>query len=154
LNNQDRRSALLNLNQPSGCTPEMEDFSIFKSKERTKKCVVHHSLFVPHIPLFEKNVKRNSSVSELIALNERHYDANTNTSGLLLSSLSYTTSCSSHIQMRQTVRHSKVAESHYKKYEHPPTQFKRKRIKDIDLRFTNTGIMPYCDYLRGIKSTN
>ena len=136
----------------------MEEFSVFKSKEKSKKCDDHHSLFVPHIPLFDSKTthfKRNS-VADLVSLNERYYDTNKNISAAAseASALSSEAFIFAQTKKNQTLRahRSKIKDdSAYKKYDAPPVQFKRRRIKDIDLRFANTGIMPYCDYLRGIK---
>ena len=138
---------------------DMEEFSVFKSKDKSNRKISHHSLFVPHIPLFGNNCKRNS-VSDLVALNQRYYDidkkiaASTDASSLCSTSSSHDStlslSSSGHVVGKLTTKD----QSYYEKYEPNSVQFKRKRIKDIDLRFTNTGIMPYCEYLRGMRSAD
>lgn len=123
---------------------DMEEFSVFKSRE-TKKIVDCHSIFVPHVPLFDESNKK--SISDLIALNERFYDVDSKRP--ILASCKQTRINASVLDISLSSGGSNGAKLQ-KNYEQQSTLiFKRKRIKDIDLRFSETGLMSYCDYLRG-----
>lgn len=134
---------------------DMEEFSVFKSKDKSKKCIGHHSLFVPHIPLFANNGKT-SSVADLVALNERYYDIDkkisASSAAVAAASTLLATHGSTYTSSTSSSSNQTIEKHNYKKYEPIPVRLKRKRIKDIDLRFTNTGIMPYCEYLRGVNA--
>ena len=131
----------------------MSEFSVFKSKDSSLKCEGNHSLFVPHVPLFTNTYEEKKTVKELIGLHERFYDVNKRAD--VKTAYSSDEMSTSRQQQQPHLSHTKSSvvdkSSYYKKYDHTPLQFKRKRIKDIDIRFTNTGIMSYCDYLQGIK---
>mmetsp|Transcript_23477 Transcript_23477/g.39838 ORF Transcript_23477/g.39838 Transcript_23477/m.39838 type:complete len:144 (-) Transcript_23477:431-862(-) len=141
----------------------MDEFSVFKSSDKTKTNGHQLSLFVPHISLFNK-VKR-SSVAELIALNERYYDTSRRTSDPVPVASGHEEDQSvesrkknsefmrrNHVNSRSNNHNNNKSKNISHKHDRMPVEFKRKRIKDIDLRFTNTGLMSYCEYLRGESS--
>jgi hypothetical protein len=140
----------------------MEEFSVFKARRQAGESNSgRRSLFVPHIPLFDNS--KHNSVADLIALNERYYDAEKQSIAIRsritnedarspIGSMSKTNIQANYSDTPKChVRESNCTNNAFgdQKHEYVPLDFKRKRIKDIDLRFTNTGLMSYCDYLRG-----
>lgn len=126
----------------------MEDFSVFKSRTQQESEGCHHSQCIPFIPPRQVSAMV-PSVSNLISLNERYYsksifDEKTSVNEASRHAVSF--------NQEGGIIGKSLHNNYYKKFEDAPAHLRRKRIKDIDLRFSSTGLMSYCDYLRGKSS--